>query len=260
MSDFFQLILNENMKIYRRPRTWIMLGFMIALSLGIFIITFAIQSDGVKLTMWLPFEIATKTAIVFATIFAVVVSAESVAGEFSTGTIKLLLIRPWSRSKILLSKYISLLLFALFLLVVMFGLNYLVSLLMFGQEPGLTVGRGYSPIVYWTLYQFYEYIAMIVILTLSFLISTVFRSGGLSIGLSIFLLFSGSLISQILGALDYAWVKYLLFLHLGISDFLTSPVHSHGITLPFSLAVLGAYYVVFITITWVLFNRRDVAA
>ncbi|MFD2875395.1 ABC transporter permease [Paenibacillus rhizoplanae] len=40
-------------------------------------------------------------------------AADSVAGEFTWGTIKLLLIRPWSRSKILLSKYISLVIFSL---------------------------------------------------------------------------------------------------------------------------------------------------
>ncbi|MCS0542579.1 ABC transporter permease, partial [Aeromonas veronii] len=40
------------------------------------------------------------------TLFTIVVGASSVASEFTWGTIKLLLIRPVSRAKILLSKYL----------------------------------------------------------------------------------------------------------------------------------------------------------
>lgn len=40
-------------------------------------------------------------------IFTIILAADSIAGELSGGTFKLLLIRPASLSKILLSKYIS---------------------------------------------------------------------------------------------------------------------------------------------------------
>jgi ABC-2 type transport system permease protein len=68
--------------------------------------------------------------ITMVTIFTVIVAAESVAGEFSGGTIKMLLIRPASRSKILLSKYISIFTFAVLLLAVLFGSAFLVSVLL----------------------------------------------------------------------------------------------------------------------------------
>ena len=51
-------------------------------------------------------------SIGFISIFTIIVAAGIVANEFSTGTIKLLLIRPVSRFKILCSKYVGSLLFS----------------------------------------------------------------------------------------------------------------------------------------------------
>ena len=62
-------------------------------------------------------------AIGIIAVFVIIVAAGMVSSEFSWGTIKLLLIRPISRSKILLSKYLTLLLFAGLLLTLL----YLVS-------------------------------------------------------------------------------------------------------------------------------------
>ncbi len=45
--------------------------------------------------------------IIMVTLFTVIIAGDMVAGEFTWGTIKLLLIRPASRAKILLSKYLT---------------------------------------------------------------------------------------------------------------------------------------------------------
>ena len=108
------------MKIYRRVRTWIMLAIMLIIPLGISLGAMALEADP---DMWFFSYLEAEVVLSLVTIFAVIIAADSVAGEFSTGTIKLLLIRPWSRSKILLSKYISLLLFILFFTVSLFCLR-----------------------------------------------------------------------------------------------------------------------------------------
>ncbi|XEC95538.1 ABC transporter permease [Paenibacillus tarimensis] len=259
MFDFLQLVNNENMKIYRRPRTWIMLAVLLALTLGISILFYSFGS-GDQTSMWIPLDINVPVSVLLITIFAVVISAESVAGEFTAGTIKLLLIRPWSRSKILLSKYISLLLFALFFLTILFVWNLLVNLVIFGYDGTVRLGNNMAPLHYTTMVHIYEFISLVVVVTLSFLISTVFRSGGLAIGLSLFLLLGGNMISGVLAFLDYAWVKYLLFVNLSLTQYIQmgEPM-INGMSLGFSLSVLAGYYVVFIAITWILFNKRDVA-
>ncbi|MBD2847137.1 DUF2705 family protein [Paenibacillus sp. IB182496] len=258
MSDFWQLVTNENMKIYRRPRTWIMLGVLLAITAAVPISIFAFEEGG--LSMWMPFQVNTSMSVVLVTVFAVVLSAESVAGEFSSGTIKLLLIRPWSRSKLLLSKYIALLLFALLFMVGMLAWNLGLNALLFGYDGSNEMGS-LSALNYFLQTYLFEFITLVVIVTISFLISTVFRSGGLAIGLSIFLLLIGSAISGMLSLLDYAWVKYLLFVNLDLTTYIGGGSSMiEGTSLGFSLAVLAAYYVVFVVITWIVFSKRDVAA
>ncbi len=143
MFNFIQLIRNENMKIYRRPRTWVMLFILIAISLAVSIMAYAFPdgANGELPSMWLPFQISTMLGINIVTIFAVVIAAETVAGEFSSGTIKLLLIRPWSRSKILLSKYLTLLLFAVLFMALFLVWNFAVNWLFFWCR--YRSGKGY---------------------------------------------------------------------------------------------------------------------
>lgn len=265
MFDFFQLIRNENMKIYKRLRTWIMLGILLALCLGISSMMYAFSGD-TQLDMWSVMYIEATVLIMCTTIFAVVISAESVAGEFSAGTIKLLLIRPWSRSKILLSKYIALLQFALFFIVVSILFSLLVNALFFGTASDEMGNLGFGlttelkPLEFILRLYLYNFITLIVTVTMSFLISTVFRSGALSISLALILLFGGSIITNIFNLLDYEWVKYLLFLNLSLDQYLVGSGAREGMTLGFSLSVLAVYYAIFIVLTWWLFSKRDVAS
>ncbi|MFB9330997.1 ABC transporter permease [Paenibacillus aurantiacus] len=267
MFDFLQLVANENLKIYRRVRTWIMFGILILLVLAISLIANYMPGGGAS-SGWAMMMSETQILFMFVTIFTVVVSAETVAGEFTSGTIKLLLIRPWSRSKILLSKYISVMLFAFALAALLFVLTFGVNALLFGSGgaradvlSGLGTTRDISPFGYMLAYYAFEFISLIMIVTVSFMISTVFRSGGLAIGLSLFFLMGGSVVSLLLMQLDYAWIDYLLLIHLDLTTYLTEPGFQirDGVTLGFSLAVLAVYYVLIIAVTWLVFNKRDVA-
>lgn len=259
MFDFLQLVNNENMKIYRRPRTWIMLGILLLLSLVIPLMA-NLYGGGTSVSMWDILLVQSAIGIMLATVYAVVIAAEMVAGEFSTGTIKLLMIRPWSRSKILLSKYVALLLFALFFVAVTFGWNILTSMLFFGYTDEAMGASGIHPLNYWMQYYLYEFLTLVITVTLAFLISTVFRSSGLAIGLSLFLLLGGGIVTGIIRMLDYAWVDYLLFANMSLTDYLNNDVSTiTGKPIGFTLAVLGGYYVAFLAITWSVFNKRDIA-
>jgi len=263
LFDFIQLIRNENMKIYRRPRTWVMLGILLVLTLAPSVLMMTLPDAGPD-SMWSAFPVGMAIGFFLVTIYSVVVAAETVAGEFSTGTIKLLMIRPWSRSKILLSKYVSVVLFSLLFLLILFVWNYLTTWLMFGGDPTYRVGAdNRSPLSYYMLQSVYKYISLLMVVTLSFLISTVFRSGSFAIGLAMFMLFAGQGISSLFMMLGQKWAKYLLFLHMDVSRYLDESVIRIGelgeFTLSFSLTVLAVYYVVFIALTWYIFNKRDIA-
>ncbi|MBP1965137.1 ABC transporter permease [Paenibacillus aceris] len=205
--------------------------------------------------------------IVLVTLFTVIIAGDMVAGEFTWGTIKLLLIRPASRAKILLAKYVTTLLFAATLLIVMFITAIIVNGFLYGFQnislPHLTVdaaGQVHegSMLVYTFATYGLKLIELVMIVTLAFMISTVFRSSSLAIGLSIFIMFAGQVIAMLL--LRYSWGKYFLFANTDLTPYLEGQPIAEGMSLGFSIAVLVFYFLLFNILSWEIFRRRDVAA
>ncbi|SDB98885.1 ABC-2 type transport system permease protein [Paenibacillus sp. UNCCL117] len=256
MSSLLSLVQNENMKIYNRLRTWIMMGILIftVITAGI-LMKFVLE---VPYTNVLQFMGATTYLTGLCTIFSVIVAGDIVASEFSWGTIKLLLIRPASRSKVLASKLIAALLFMLGLLALHFIFSYFTGLILFGMgAPLLPGGESMGNIVRTYLL---DTVSIVMTVLLAFMISAAFRSSSLAIGLSIFLLLTKDGVVLILARLKYDWVKYFLFTNTDLTPYVTGgkpPVE--GMTLGFSVAVLVAYAVLFYLISWLLFTKRDVA-
>ncbi|MBT2290935.1 DUF2705 family protein [Paenibacillus albidus] len=262
MGEFAGLVHNENIKIYSRVRTWIMLFILAVMSaLMPALVYFTSDSDSSLLGLWESFQMAVSIAFFLNTIFTVVVASDSVAGEFSWGTIKLLLIRPWSRSKILLSKYISVILFSLLSLVVLvaFGLgsSYLFSSSAAGLLPET---NGWSPAQYAFMDLLCRYVELFLTTALAFMVSSVFRASGLAIGLSMFIMFAKSIFIMIFNPDRFEWARYLLFTHMDLRGYLVSNAGPGDSTLGFSIAVLAIYYVLFLAVTWYVFSKRDVAA
>jgi ABC-2 type transport system permease protein len=205
--------------------------------------------------------------IILVTLFTVIIAGDMVAGEFTWGTIKLLLIRPASRSKILLSKYLTTLLFAATLLVILFITALIVNGFSYGFErlslPHLTVNAaGQVQEKNMLFYVFATYglklIELVMIVTLAFMISTVFRSASLAIGLSIFIMFAGQVITLLF--MRYTWGKYFLFANTDLTPYLEGRPLAEGMTMGFSITVLVFYFLLFNVLSWEIFRRRDVAA
>lgn len=72
-----------------------MLGIL-AFCNAILPVLFSMVDSGGQTTLWDSVMLTASFTFYLCTIFSVIVAADSVAGEFSWGTIKLLLIRPWS--------------------------------------------------------------------------------------------------------------------------------------------------------------------
>lgn len=259
MTDFFRLVQNENMKIYRRLRTWIMFAILLALSI-LFGVLFYLGSSGtMQLTAW---DAVDQLSFLYylASIFAVVIAADSVASEFTWGTIKLLLIRPWTRTKVLASKLLSVLLFTIAISAVFLISNIAIAFLLFPNEVSMLFPQGTSPFVSIMESLMYSYIDLLIIVVFSFMLSTVFRSSGLAIGLSMFILFAGNIFTMLFHPNRYEWAKYMLFVNMDLSKYQGGAVGPAGMTMGFSVAILSAYVLLFLVISWLVFKKRDVAA
>lgn len=256
MYKMLALIQNENMKIYRRIRTWVMIGMIFLIMLFIAILMLSISSSPVEdMLEYMNMSIGLAG---LATIFTVVIASDSVSSEFSWGTVKLLLIRPTKRWKILLSKYLASVLFALFLLVFILMMSILLGLVFFGTSDANNDGITFGSIL--AKYG-YEFISLLLIVTFSFMISTVFRSSILAIILSLLILFFGGTISGIMIGLEQEWAKYLLFTNLDLSIYAEGGMGPYfpGMSLGFSIAILAIHFIAFHAIAFYLFKKRDIS-
>lgn len=198
-------------------------------------------------------------------LLTIIIAAGIVANEFRWGTIKLLLIRPISRTKILISKYLSVLLFALFTLLFVVLFSWITGALFFGVEganPDIVLSKngGFEavPVLLETVSGYgYGLVNLVLMTTFAFMISTVFRNSSLAIGTAIFLMLSGNMIVGIFQ--DRPFAKYILFANTDLKQYADGNVWIEGMTLGFSITVLLVYYIIFVVLAWVFFAKRDVA-
>lgn len=313
MSGLVSLIKNENMKVYRRPRTWVMAALLLVFVLAAAIIM-QIFNPEYSETEWrgqLKSDIAdlqeqrekaehpspmsqqqiqekqyylehdinpteknnwdvfASSVLIssFISLFVVIVASDIVASEFTWGTIKMLMVRPHKRSSILLSKFIVVLIFGVLMFVELFVASWFIGGIMFGfgpidftnvsfsngevikETPGLMALKTYG----------LQMISLLVVISIAFMISTIFRSSALAIGIGIFVLFSGEILGGLLSMVD--WGKYVLFPNLLLEQYITgAPPLIEGMTLTFSLIVDAIYFAIFLVLTWWIFNKRDIAA
>jgi ABC-2 type transport system permease protein len=95
--------------------------------------------------------------------------------------------------------------------------------------------------------------------TMAFMISAVFRNSSLAIGLSIFLMFTGAQFTNLI-AIKFDWAKYILFANTDLMQYFEGMPLVEGMTLPFSVSMLVVYFVLFHSLAFFVFRKRDVAA
>ncbi|ASK61282.1 ABC transporter permease [Virgibacillus phasianinus] len=320
MSNFFQLLVNEQIKTYIKKSTWAMYIILALIIIGIGFMTnffegtttpkydedtwrqtlqdenkqikkdmqemskneaemmgdynnsqleknnFYLENDimPANYDAW-QFVLDNKTLLSLITLFTIIVAAGIIANEFKWGTIKLLLIRPISRTKILLSKYISVLLFALWTLLFVLILSFLVGAIFFGInsfDPQIVTDQKGSFEQVSVINQIFaaygfQLVTLLMMATFAFMISAIFRQSSLAIGLAIFLMFAGTSIVGFFA--DHEWAKYILFANTNLEQYVNGTPMIEGMTLGFSIGVLIVYFIIFSVITWLFFTKRDVA-
>lgn len=198
------------------------------------------------------------------TLLTIIVASGIVSTEFSQGTIKMLLSRPVNRWKILVSKYGTVLLFALLATVVTYMSSVIGAYIFFPGETGSTItfyGKEFATSAVWgkSFYMmFLSFINVSIIATLAFMLGTIFRSTSIAIGVSIFLYFTGNLIVVFLA--KYSFAKYVLFAHTNLTDHVTGKLFFPDTTMVFSVGIIIAYAVIFLVLSFLSFIKRDVTA
>lgn len=202
-----------------------------------------------------------------------VIASDLVSSEHSAGTVKALLTRPARRWRILLSKYLTLVL-AVSFVITMFGLfSTLISGMVFGfqgwEAPVLTgfsmsgeqmdlSGVHFVPQWQYIVMEFgLAWFVSLVVATISFMLSVLVRSTAAGMGIMLACLIAGMILRGMVESWESA--QYLFMVNLDLIKYLTDAAPPiQGMTLGFSLLVLLVWGVAALVVSFVSFTRKDV--
>lgn len=209
----------------------------------------------------------------FIPLLIAILAADLVSNEFSRKTIKILLTRAVPRWKVLLSKYIALLIMTTLLVFIIGITTTLVSYLFFQEwgfsEPvvtGFTLFEGTLNSDSTILIPRYQYTLLIysllwfvsiIVASITLLISVIVDTSASAIGILMASLIGGQFLQFFLS--EWELVKYFFVTNLDLTRYLTGSYQPvEGMSLTFSILILSVWALGSLLVGFVVFNRRDV--
>lgn len=209
-------------------------------------------------------------AQLFITIAIVVIAGTIVSEEFNKGTIKLLLVRPYKRIKILIAKFIA----CLIILILAYAVMALAQFIFGGITNGFNdyVGKAViynfktssveeiSTFKYMILFGLSILPQYLLIMTLAFSLSVLFINSPIAIALPLLGIMGAEIINEL--AYHYEKAKFLRFFvtpNWDLSIFLFGKLPQfEPISLPFSISVCVVYFAIMVVTSLYIFKRKEI--
>lgn len=202
----------------------------------------------------------------FILIYVIMLAGSIVSEEYTRGTIKYLLIKPYKRGMILTSKLLVVLLFIPLIMVFMSLIEIVIGGIVLGFDS-LSVPVvlflegsiktypiiGYLATVLLSVMPMYIIIAMV-----AFLLSTITQSTSAAITVSFLFYLLGNVISNLALLYDFSFFKGFVSLYWDFSYLITKDVAPYGNSVGTSILVLSIYFLVIVSLTYVYFQKKDV--
>ena len=205
----------------------------------------------------------------FIIVIIVMIAGTIVSEEFNKGTVKLLLIKPYSRAKILLSKYITILIMTVFAIVIILLMELIVGGIVFGFDslsvPVLEYNFNTSQLEILNIFTYVgieilTQLPMIILLaTLAFALSTIFTNSALAITISLLGFMSPSIINALVIQYKVGFMKYFVTMNWDLSGYLFGSLPSmEGMTMGFSIVMCFIYLFAMLIPTFIIFKRKNI--
>ena len=215
------------------------------------------------------FQNSIGTYIAIIVMVVVIVAGVSISEEFNKGTVKLLLVRPYSRTKILISKLIAVFITMLITTVAILLLQFIIGGIVYGFGTYMmnVVQFDFTTNSIVTL-NIFAYLGLIFICklpifiligTLAFALSTLFLNSPLAVALPILGYMGSDMINMIAISYKWDWVKYFVTPNWDLSQYLFggTPMFS-GISVEFSITICAIYFVIMLVASIVSFKKRNI--
>ena len=204
---------------------------------------------------------------IFIIVFGIIIAGTIVSNEFQKGTIKLLLTRPYSRNKILLSKYIVSMLCIIMFVIVFVIAQYVVGGMVFGFDTFNISAVEYdlstnNIVVMSTLkYSIYTILGVlptyILISTLAFALGTITMNSGVSIAIPILGYMVSSIINYYIQKIK--WLKYFVTANWNLSVYqFGGKGLADGLNLWISIVICFIYLAIMVITSFIVFKKRDI--
>ena len=290
----WNLLQFELFKTFKKPRTYIAFAAIAAI---VFLIQLALLINGkeyvqfilssvdetliipyAKITngYWICFAIL-NLLLIHVPILVALVSGDIIAGEANAGTLRLLLTKPISRTKLMLIKFLACVIYTLILLIWMAFLALFVSIILFGTND-LVVAKEFELLkiekadVLWRYFAAFGFaaIALIVVAALSFFLSSISENSIGPIVATVSIIIVLTILSELrIPLYDKTLKPYLFTTHmLGWKGFFYIASNADGQTIRGSISnlaavlkslyILIAYIIIFTGSAIFIFNRKDI--
>ena len=215
------------------------------------------------------FQNSIGTYIAIIVMVVVIIAGVSISEEFNKGTVKLLLVRPYSRTKILISKLIAVFITMLITTVAILLLQFIIGGIVYGFGTYMmnVVQFDFTTnsiitlniLAYLGLIFICKLPIFILIGTLAFTLSTLFLNSPLAVALPILGYMGSDMINMIAISYKWDWVKYFVTPNWDLSQYLFggTPMFS-GISVEFSITICAIYFVIMLVSSIVSFKKRNI--
>ena len=206
---------------------------------------------------------------IFLIVVVVMIAGTIVSEEFNKGTIKLLLVKPYSRNKILMAKAITTFIMILFIIVVTLVMQILIGGIIFGfdslSEPVVAYNFNTNTMEEMNIFtnlgvQTLTQLPMIILLeTLAFAISTLFTNSTLAITISLLGFMSASIINQLAIGYDLQFMKYFVTMNWDLSIYANGALpYMEGMNMTMSIIICVVYFLIMMIPTFIVFKKRNI--
>lgn len=206
---------------------------------------------------------------IFIIIFIVMIAGGIVSSEFEKGTVKMLLVKPYRRGKILLAKYIVSLLMILFIFVITVVFQTMVGGVVFGFDslsiPAVVYNFDTNSLATYNMFEYVLIIAVnklpiyILLTTLAFALSSIFANTVIAVVLPILGNVASSVINQLASMYSIKQLAVFPTLNWDFTQFLFGRLPAYEFTsLWFAVCVCVVYWVIMVLVAWIAFRKREI--
>ena len=206
---------------------------------------------------------------IFLIVVVVMIAGTIVSEEFNKGTIKLLLVKPYTRNKILMAKAITTLIMIIFIVVVTLVMQILIGGIIFGfdslSDPVVAYNFNTNTMEEMNIFanlgvQTLTQLPMIILLaTLAFAISTLFTNSTLAITISLLGFMAASIINQLAIGYDLQFMKYFVTMNWDLSIYANGALpYMEGMNMTMSVIICVVYFLIMMIPTFIVFKKRNI--